>query len=177
MVNRQCLNCGKGFKTYAAYIRKGGGKYCSRSCFSTHAQRSGGFNAGSLTMRHRGYILEWAPNHPSQVKGYVPQHRLVVERRIGRFLRPDELVHHKNHVKSDNSDSNLEIMSAAQHMAEHNGNWVLVDGRRYLYSHAAWVLGVAFSTVKRRRKKFGLTHQQAIDYYATYEKWTRGPKC
>ena len=32
MVKCVCLYCGKSFETYPAYIRKGGGKYCSKEC-------------------------------------------------------------------------------------------------------------------------------------------------
>ena len=31
-----CKNCGKTFYTYPCYIRKGGGKFCSRSCSTTY---------------------------------------------------------------------------------------------------------------------------------------------
>jgi len=47
-------------------------------------------------------------------KGYVrftdsnkPVHRWVVEKRVGRRLSSDEVVHHKNRNKSDNRSSNL----------------------------------------------------------------------
>lgn len=74
---------------------------------------------GSLIMRTRrhskGYVLEWAPDHPwAQRSGYVPQHRLVMERAIGRHLLPLETVHHKNGVKDDNRPENLEVWYSGQ---------------------------------------------------------------
>ena len=50
----------------------------------------------------------------------VSVHRAVMEQHIGRSLRVDELVHHRNGDKRDNRIKNLEIMSALEHGREHN---------------------------------------------------------
>ena len=39
----------------------------------------------------------------------VPEHRLVMEQMIGRSLAPEETVHHRNGVRTDNRPSNLEL--------------------------------------------------------------------
>ena len=58
-----------------------------------------------------GYILVYSPNHPfASKKGYVREHRLVVENFLGRHLQKNELVHHKNGVKDDNRIENLEVV-------------------------------------------------------------------
>ncbi len=46
--------------------------------------------------------------------GYAYEHRVVMERVLGRSLRREESVHHKNGDRADNRPDNLEIWSRAQ---------------------------------------------------------------
>jgi len=57
-----------------------------------------------------GYVLLYAPNHPNAgSKGSFAEHRLVMERELGRFLEPHERVHHRNGIRDDNRPENLEL--------------------------------------------------------------------
>lgn len=65
-------------------------------------------------LKDNGYILIHKPDHPNAVKGYVREHRLVMEIHLGRYLLPSETVHHKNGVKEDNRLENLELWVTSQ---------------------------------------------------------------
>lgn len=117
---KKCINCGKIRRYFLSEIRKSGKKYCSRKCSMVHLQKNGGFNRKSATMTDKnGYILQWVPNHPNTVKGYVSQHRVIMEAKIGRYLTSGEVVHHINEVKYENRIENLQLMSHGEHSRLH----------------------------------------------------------
>ncbi len=47
------------------------------------------------------------------------QHRVIVEKKIGRKLKKGEVVHHDNEIKDDNNIDNLKIMSPSDHGRHH----------------------------------------------------------
>jgi hypothetical protein len=58
-----------------------------------------------------GHAYSRCPGHPraSKYGNYVPVHRLVFEAHLGRFLEPQEVVHHKDNNPLNNDISNLEL--------------------------------------------------------------------
>lgn len=78
-----------------------------------------------------GYVLVFMPDHPMHdSRGYVRQHRLVMEDYLKRILNNNEVVHHKNGLKDDNRIENLEILSPSEHMTHHSTVRRITDSMR-----------------------------------------------
>ena len=70
---------------------------------------------------HQGkYWLIFKPEHPdADGKGYIREHRLIMEQYLGRRLKNNELIHHKNENTKDNRIENLELISRSNHIKVH----------------------------------------------------------
>jgi transposase len=74
-----------------------------------------------FTETDSGYILCRCPDHPNaDSKGYVREHVLVVTKVLGRPLKDNEVVHHKDEDKANNLLSNLQVMDSAEHKSLHS---------------------------------------------------------
>jgi len=103
-----CISCGKSFNHRNRHSRPG--NYCSFDCRSR-----GGF-VDSLS----GYRHMYRPGSPKANKnGFGLEHRFVMDELMGGELRDDEVVHHINGDKLDNSIGNLMAMSRSAHMTLH----------------------------------------------------------
>jgi len=121
-----CLLCGKKSVKVKGKRNKTGKYYCSKSCAATDgggwANKKGAEHyawKGGKCKTTKGYIDIFKPEHPRARGGkYVLEHRLVMEKKLGRHLEPYEQVHHKNGIKDDNKIENLELISKQPHLGD-----------------------------------------------------------
>lgn len=64
---------------------------------------------------YRAYVVHYDDGH----KTTLLEHRLVMERKLGRRLSRDEVVHHKDGDKRNNRLSNLELTTRSAHAKAH----------------------------------------------------------
>ena len=78
-------------------------------------------------LKIRGYIYIYRPEHPNaNINGYIAEHRLVMEKYLGRYLKSEEHIHHINKDKTDNKIENLKLVTRAEHIYEHRGKASLI---------------------------------------------------
>jgi len=86
-----------------------------RSFISAAKNRKGKFN-NKRKRSTQGYILIYYPKHPKADRyGYILEHRLKMEKKLGHYLTFNEIVHHKNGIKNDNRLNNLQLLSRSEH--------------------------------------------------------------
>jgi len=111
-----CGSCGNEVFAHRSNFTRSKQSFCSGECKKAGAPRLGRkFKRGS----GEGYVLLYRPDHPYARKGYVAEHRLVVEASIGRVLLPTELVHHIDCNKQNNELENLIVCSFDEHNHAH----------------------------------------------------------
>jgi hypothetical protein len=134
-----CPTCGRVF-VLSVYqrceFRKGKSKrlFCGKKCYLDSVKGEGNpkWRGGKIIERD-GYIYIWKPNHPyANHAGYVFEHRLVMENVLGRYLEPQESVHHIDGTHNNNAPNNLMLMKTeGEHRKLHAKYRTYKNGRYY----------------------------------------------
>lgn len=99
-------------------------KHCSRECeVAARTKMATGrmHNGRPVLMNGQGYLTVYEPGHPHASRsGRVLEHRVIVEKQIGRYLTREETINHIDHDRANNAVENLEILSPSDHGKETN---------------------------------------------------------
>jgi len=102
---------------------------CSKKCRYNMMRGKNNSNwTGGVKEKASGYLMDYMPNHPHSVQNYVLRHRLVMEKKIGRFLTKDEYIHLIDFNKKNNNIDNLFLCDKKTHLRIHsNIHKILID--------------------------------------------------
>ena len=101
---------------------------------------------GGKYVDDKGYVRILMPEHPANICGYVYEHRLVTEMKVGRLLQSWETVHHVNEIKTDNREENLFLTTIQEHIALHR------TGTHHTFDKKTQIR----KAIRAKRKKEGL---------------------
>ena len=142
MKQKYCKQCKKEIKLrYKVSKQQWAGRlFCNRTCMDSYYVGANYPHNYSLDKNPnwkgyktdgRGYIYIKQPTHPfANARAYVAEHRLVMEKKIGRFLKPHEVVHHIDQNPSNNLPDNLQLFDGITSHTLHHKELLKENGRK-----------------------------------------------
>ena len=114
-----------------------------------------------------GYWMIYSPDHPAATKKkQVAEHRLVMEKLLGRYLTPSEVVHHIDGNRQNNAPENLMVFQTNKEHLKHE-----LKGRvpKWTEEGKASLLRAA----KSRQKYFGTKKERMREAGRYFDKYRR----
>ena len=118
-------DCGNRTEVTIKHLRSGSVKSCGclsrevarKNCILLSTGRKGekSFAWKGGRSISTGYIGIYQPKDSS----YIPEHRLIMEKHLGRKLEKNEVVHHINGIRNDNRIENLHVSLRKEHSLNH----------------------------------------------------------
>jgi len=128
-IARICAFCGKIFYRWPSQYNEGRGKFCSKLCKAKSESQPKTPFPSKIT-RHKYFAIR-IPSHPrSHTNGYVYEHILIAEKKIGRKLKQGEVVHHIDGNRLNNDPNNLLVMMLGEHFRYHNTKWQISESEK-----------------------------------------------
>lgn len=119
MITKNCLFCNKSFDVQD--YRRDTAKFCSLSCgvrFNKPKRKSYAFGKDHPGWKGGVIVVKgYRKINVGGKKQYALEHRLIMEKHLGRKLESNEEVHHINKNGLDNRIENLEVTSRKDHAA------------------------------------------------------------
>jgi HNH endonuclease len=121
-----CKYCGKKFERRIKLEGRHRGEYCSVQCAAHSPSHGYGKN-----LELKGKFINMHGYEVVTVNGKLClAHRIIMERRLKRKLKSNEIIHHINGTRNDNRICNLAIVTRASH---ERGTLSKIQARRIRY--------------------------------------------
>jgi len=119
------------YKTYVNVVRAKH-HFCCLDCrreWEKDIKNQPAWQGGEI--KRLGYVFIKVKDHPrADILGYVKRSRLVMEELLGRYLNPEETMHHINGDRSDDRSENLMLFkNNGKHQIYH---WQIRKSRKQL---------------------------------------------
>lgn len=97
-----------------------------------------------------GYMQAYAPEHElANEAGIIYEHRFKMIRHLGRGLYPNEVVHHKDRDKTNNSLDNLQLMTSSEHTRLH-----MIEDKGVIFENRMCECGSIFEVTHTSDRKY-----------------------
>lgn len=109
--------------------------------------KSPAWNGGKFIDKD-GYVMVLMPEHKfCNTRGYVREHRLVMEKKLGRYLEPNEVVHHIDKNRKNNNIDNLQLFKS-------NGEHTRLENSKDLSDRICSNCGSSETAIKKNGRPY-----------------------